>query len=253
MTLCACSNKKILVINGVEDYLQIVLGQGEDLIWSWQVKTCQQGMLFLAPHLKYLFSTLSITPEELEGIVLVRGPGSFTGLRLVFAHVYGLALSHNIPVGALEYLPLLAKSVPFNKPIWVLTYSRQNEVYMQGFGASKMPLTSPEVLSVQMAFARLDSLKKQDFYLIGSALRKIKDDKLKAFQVLDDLYDKPLPEILLKEAQIIQLDTKFPQPLYLRNSNAEDNLPYIVKQKGLSLDQAKKKIKSGLKIRTQFN
>jgi|GEM_PF-5453233 len=36
--------------------------------------------------------------EKITEIVLIKGPGSFTGLRIGFSYAYGLALSLNIPV-----------------------------------------------------------------------------------------------------------------------------------------------------------
>lgn len=249
MTSCESLNNKkyLLVLNGVEDYLQVVLGTKERLLWAWQAFTFQKGMLFLGPQLEYLFSSLAISPNQLKSIVLVSGPGSFTGLRLTFAHAYGLALGAQVPLGSIEYLPLVAKSIPLKKEIWVLTYSRQKEVYIQGFDSKKSPLTPPKAINLSQA---QDILKKRpsDIILTGSGLRKHPQILSWGFTTLEETFDTPLPQVLLKEAFCAKSSSNAPLPIYLRASNAEDNLEKIIQQTGLSLKEAQKKLFSGSKI-----
>lgn len=47
-------------------------------------------------------------PEDLEGVLCMEGPGSFTGLRIGFAAAKGLALGRNIPWAAVPTLDCMA-------------------------------------------------------------------------------------------------------------------------------------------------
>ena len=53
-----------------------------------------------------LLEKTSLSIDELDLILLGKGPGSFTGLRISYSYVRGLALACNIPVA--EYSSLLA-------------------------------------------------------------------------------------------------------------------------------------------------
>jgi len=218
----SCTNELILVLNGVEDYLQIVLGSNQDLLWHWMGKTFQQTITFLAPHLKYLFTTLRISPDQLKGVVVVSGPGSFTGLRLIFGHVYGLALSADLKTGSLTYHPLIAKSIPLNREIWVLTHSRHNEVYVQGFDPEKNALGPVQNLTLDQTIEILKKRSKP--VLVGSGLRKNPNLLELGFTCLPNQFDYPHPQTLLEQAWQVELKAELPHPFYLRKSHAEENL-----------------------------
>jgi tRNA threonylcarbamoyladenosine biosynthesis protein TsaB len=50
--------------------------------------------------IKEILNTLSISLDEIEGIVCFEGPGSFTGLRIGLSVANALAYSYNIPIVA---------------------------------------------------------------------------------------------------------------------------------------------------------
>lgn len=59
----------------------------------------------LMPSIEFLFRHVGWKPEDLNGLAVIHGPGSFTGLRISLSTVKGLALALNLPVvsaGALE-------------------------------------------------------------------------------------------------------------------------------------------------------
>jgi tRNA threonylcarbamoyladenosine biosynthesis protein TsaB len=56
-----------------------------------------------------LVSEAGITPSQLSGVVVVNGPGSFTGIRIGVSAAKGLAEGLAIPVVALSRLELLAR------------------------------------------------------------------------------------------------------------------------------------------------
>ena len=51
-----------------------------------------------------------IKPNQLDGLAVTLGPGSFTGLRIGFATVQGLAFGLDLPVVALSTLEVMAQT-----------------------------------------------------------------------------------------------------------------------------------------------
>jgi tRNA threonylcarbamoyladenosine biosynthesis protein TsaB len=63
----------------------------------------------LVPAIRKLLEDQSVTPQQLQTIVVVNGPGSFTGVRIGVSAAKGLAEALRIPVIALSRLALLAR------------------------------------------------------------------------------------------------------------------------------------------------
>jgi tRNA threonylcarbamoyladenosine biosynthesis protein TsaB len=61
----------------------------------------------------YLLKTAEITPRELSAAACMKGPGSFTGLRIGFSAAKGLSLSLGIPLVSVPTLDCMAYSWSF--------------------------------------------------------------------------------------------------------------------------------------------
>jgi tRNA threonylcarbamoyladenosine biosynthesis protein TsaB len=88
----------------------------------------------VVPQLKVLFAQAGVTLQDFSAIVVVNGPGSFTGLRAGIASAKALAEVGNLPVLAISRLTLLARaglpSPEHNVSISVLDAGR-GEYYMR--------------------------------------------------------------------------------------------------------------------------
>jgi len=68
--------------------------------------------------------------DEVDALAVVRGPGSFTGLRVGMATAKGLALSLGCPLVGISTLEALAHNLPFaGLQVCTLLDARKNEVY----------------------------------------------------------------------------------------------------------------------------
>src|ERR1700733_13092558 len=76
----------------------------------------------LIPRLRALLETHHVSLQEMEAIVIVNGPGSFTGVRVGVSAVKGLAEAMSIPVIAISRLKVLAQKA--QKPYAALDAGR---------------------------------------------------------------------------------------------------------------------------------
>ena len=232
----------------------MVLGQpgpnGYTLLASRQWTVPGQSVKFLVPGIKEALDGFGVGTEVLEKIACVRGPGSFTGLRLVLAAAEGIAAGHGLPLAGLDYLPLLATgpSALITGPLHVLTYARRGLVYSQSFDAPSLTEVAPLAsLTLEEAAARLRDLG-DSCTLMGTGLRKNPDffselaDANPGYTLLDAKWDNPSPETLLEAAVEADYSDSSMEPIYVRPTDAEDNLNSIAKKRGLDPDEARRKL-----------
>jgi tRNA A37 threonylcarbamoyladenosine modification protein TsaB len=171
----------LLALNAAEGLLQVLIagresaeetGSGEEAAFrllcgqDWDAPA--RGAELLAPIIRDALFRLQREPSAVGRIALVRGPGSFTGLRLVLATGAGLTRTTGALQAGLDYLPLLAEStLPHLGPLtvtrqsqgqnatgrqgcrlWVLTHARRQLVHIQGFFAETPP---PESAGAKLA------------------------------------------------------------------------------------------------------
>jgi len=240
----------ILAINGAESTLQIVIGHESTILLAQELYAPGQAMKYLAPVLQQAFDILGLNFRDLKGLAYVRGPGSFTGLRLVLAHIFGLARGCGLPLAALDYLPLLAHGpgLFLTGELWVVTHSRRNQVYVQGF---KVPEITPVSTATPFSLAELTNFlgkRSEKIHLLGSGVRKNQSFfENKSWKVLPAFWDKPLTNVLLARSLKANFTKTIVPPLYLRPSDAEENLANIAKNRGLPLEQAKEMLRKASK------
>ncbi len=125
------STDLFLVCNATEDKIQIVAGSPETSgstqpaprqarakrrippFYASERAALGQGLCYVTTDIAHALEgagcPISETAGRLKGIACVRGPGSFTGLRLVLSSVLGLHKAWGTPLAGIDYLPLLAQ------------------------------------------------------------------------------------------------------------------------------------------------
>lgn len=267
MTRCAGREALTLALNAAEGRLQIALARGPEFLCAQDWAAGRRGTELLAPALERIFSLLHLRFAELERIACVRGPGSFTGIRLVLATAAALARASGASQAGLDYLQLLAQSAAKHiydtneeqgaeesgrdslqqgkgrRPgrILVLTHARRDSAHARLFtvgtagpaeAASELELLSPE------ACARLihGETERGALWLIGNASRAGTPfgDALHALRVPVrrlPVY-RPEPEDMLLLARHAEYGKTDIEALYARPCDAVENLAGIAAKLG---------------------
>jgi len=84
----------------------------------------------LMPAIDDLFIRVGSVPQELDGMIIALGPGSFTGIRIGLAVVKGLAQCLSIPIIGVPTLLAMASQLPYlQEDICPLVTSRKGEIF----------------------------------------------------------------------------------------------------------------------------
>jgi tRNA threonylcarbamoyladenosine biosynthesis protein TsaB len=68
--------------------------------------------------------------EDVDGLAVARGPGSFTGLRIGLSTVKGLAFARALPIAAVPTLDAMAAGIPFAElSVVPVIEARKGEIY----------------------------------------------------------------------------------------------------------------------------
>ena len=76
-----------------------------------------------------------IKVDDLDGIAVSEGPGSYTGLRIGMSLAKGMAVTMGIPIVPIPTLEVMNKGAARKGEYWVLLHSHKNIVYAQRFNS----------------------------------------------------------------------------------------------------------------------
>ena len=129
----------ILSIDSASSILSIAVNKGEQIFYkeTQEARHSESAMAIIDSLMK----DASLKPSDLAGVVCMKGPGSFTGLRIGYSIAKGLALSLSIPFGVVPTLDCMA--LPFrndSEPVLCAIQSKKNawfySVYKDGIPQS---------------------------------------------------------------------------------------------------------------------
>jgi tRNA threonylcarbamoyladenosine biosynthesis protein TsaB len=88
----------------------------------------------LMPNLEFLMKGPRSTPSQLDAVIVAKGPGSFTGLRVGMSTAKGLCYALRIPLIGVSSIEALASQLPWTDlEICAVVDSRRGEVFAGRF------------------------------------------------------------------------------------------------------------------------
>jgi tRNA threonylcarbamoyl adenosine modification protein YeaZ len=244
-----------LVLNAAEGLLQIVVTDNEVLLCAQEWNCPRQATEILAPALQEICAALQITPGDFRRVACVRGPGSFTGIRLALATAAALRRAGRARLAGLDYLQALAgtaainRQLPFDVRIVALTHARRDLVHFRPFlsiGPSMppLPLADARLVTPRAALeAALDLAGENRFpvYVCGSGLARnipAPGDRADGRLVLmPECLTPGVPalRILARHGEYFDEDI---EPIYLRPCDAVENLSQLAADQGMDGGEA---------------
>jgi tRNA threonylcarbamoyladenosine biosynthesis protein TsaB len=189
-----------------------------------------------AAMIEYVLESGQMTPDDLAGVAVSLGPGSFTGLRVGLALAKGICFGRGLPLLGVPTLDCMAEAFALSEGLVApVKDARRGEIYFGLYRASHgqvIRLAEYRALSPDLAINEIEEKIPSGgrVLLVGDAISKYGDmfhSRLGpralaapelAWPVRPGLV-AALGSRMLAEGKIAQLDTV--EPIYVRSSEAE--------------------------------
>ncbi|GGA76281.1 tRNA (adenosine(37)-N6)-threonylcarbamoyltransferase complex dimerization subunit type 1 TsaB [Ornithinibacillus halotolerans] len=123
-----------LAIDTSNQVLGVAILKDKEVVGEIVTNIVKNHSVRLMPAIDYLMKEVNIKPSELDKIVVAKGPGSYTGVRIGLTTAKTLAWSLNIPIIGVSSLEGLAYRASFsNKIICPFFDARRGLVYTSLF------------------------------------------------------------------------------------------------------------------------
>jgi len=224
---------KILGIDTSTKFCNLGLIEDENILIEYTINGLKKKhSSILVPAIKDLLKTIDLKIEEINGIAVSIGPGSFTGLRIGLGVAKGLCYARSLPLLGIPTLDAMAfplKEIP--SLICPVLESKKDEIYDVVFrgGDNLHRFMDYKCEDIQSLLARLSLLKEKIIFL-GDGIKKYRDiikEKLgKDALFIDSQINLPIATNIailglnkLKKREEDDISTL--SPFYLRKSQAE--------------------------------
>ena len=186
---------KLLHIDTTGETALIGLSIQDQIIVEVSNQASQQHASFVQTSIQSICKEHSFDLNQLDGIVVTLGPGSYTGMRVGLASAKGIAYALDKPLIGLSSLALLAKAA--NKQIdktstsyrlFSMIDARRMEIFGSIYDCNEQALTEEQAIVLDIPYLKALA-KKGTIYCAGSGASKIaqliEDEQI---QILDSQY-----------------------------------------------------------------
>ncbi len=201
----------ILSIDTYSDVLGVSLIDGHNLVVRQSYQKLKPFSELLMSRIDEVFRQLGYDPSVLYAVVVNKGPGSYTGLRVGITVAKTLAYSLNIPVYSYSSLEAMAYRYRFcNSKITAVINAGKGECYLQEFtsdGKEIKPVSEIKLIKIshfkQMDIDGLVVVKNVDInrgnvihliedLSVDGAFYSLKKESTEDLMRLEPVYIRPL-------------------------------------------------------------
>lgn len=158
----------------------VSLHNNSSLIASQESTVPQSAAAQLAVMIDDLFSSSKQSKQDLKGVIVSSGPGSYTGLRIGVATAKGICYALNIPLIAINTLELLvyqlvkSNQIASHQLVCPMLDARRMEVYCL-VAKADLSIVEPTQAKIIDSASFSDHLEKQTVIFFGDGADKCKD------------------------------------------------------------------------------
>lgn len=165
------------------------------------------------PCIAKLFETSALVPQDIDKIIVVNGPGSFTGIRIgiTIAKVYAWSL--NIPITTISSLDAMALSSDSKKVHIPIIDARRGYVFSAIYNNENEVIFSPKHIKLDELLKEAE--KEQDYTFISN-------DEFENFKNIES-YNPNIEKIVNYFEDKPRINPHAVNPEYLKLTEAEES------------------------------
>ncbi len=218
---------RLLILETSGRVASVALAEGGRLLGTRRLDEARRHARDLAPAVAGLLAEQGWRPRDVNAVLVSRGPGSYTGLRVGIMSAKAFAYATGCALLAVDTFAAIALQAPAAcERLDVLADAQQDRVYFQPFGregGAWRPLQELTIVSVTDWLAR----RRPDAWVSGPGLKKwegrLPPDVPRVGEALRDPQPESLLRLGLARYRAGERDDVWSaEPLYLRPSSAEE-------------------------------
>ena len=205
---------RILYIDTSSTFLYTGIIEVNKLLIEIQEKLEQNLSKDTVPKIASMFKTINLKPKDIDKIIVVDGPGSFTGIRIgiTIAKVYAHSL--NIKITSITSLEAMAISINTNNYKVPVIDARRGYIYSAIFDQNMKVIMEPQHIKINLLEIKLQDI---DNYII------ITNDEVK-IEGIKTTYKPNILKIVEKYQNKENINPHSVNPNYLKLTEAEESL-----------------------------
>ena len=211
----------LLLIESSNEICSVALSQEKSIIQEKYINKPNSHSVYLAPFVNEVLNNARMSINELDGVVISDGPGSYTGLRIGSSLAKGICLGAGIPLMAVSTLKGLAKKALNDYPsvdqAIALVDARRSDAYIGVYNQQLKPIIKEQFITINSEL----KIEKSNAVVVGSGAMKFineLDVKKELKHSESVLYAKDLlDEAMLKWAKQDFVDLTSYEPNYLKS------------------------------------
>lgn len=211
----------LLLIESSNEICSVALSQEKSIIQEKYINKPNSHSVYLAPFVNEVLNNATMSINELDGVVISDGPGSYTGLRIGSSLAKGICLGAGIPLMAISTLKGLAKKALNDYPsvdqAIALVDARRSDAYIGVYNQQLKPIIKEQFITINSEL----KIEKSNAVVVGSGAMKFineLDVKKELKHSESVLYAKDLlDEAMLKWAKQDFVDLTSYEPNYIKS------------------------------------
>lgn len=207
--------------------------KNNELVCEYNVTTNKTHSKMLMPMIDEALKNVDMNLDEINKILVCKGPGSFTGLRIGITTANMFAKTLNKDVYGISSIDSLANNVEYSDCyICPIIDAKRKEVYTAIYEMKNGKIIKIEEDKLIKVDSLLKSLKRKrkQIVFVGDAVKiyeKVIKDEIKNSIFLEDRLNKNRASSLIRQYvnnEKSYVATDYISPYYIRKSQAEEQL-----------------------------
>ena len=209
---------KLLYIDTSSSNLYAGIVDNDSLIISVKKNLGKEMSKYALNEISLMFKTNNINHSDIDKIIVVSGPGSFTGIRIgmTIAKIYAFSLKKQIT--SISSLQAMAYSTNIDKIKVPILDARRGYVYA-GVYKNDISLKEDQYIKLEDLINYLDNLKQEYIFITNDS----KLDNLNRIK-----YNPDILTIINKTKNKQNINPHLIEPVYLKLTEAEENIGSVV-------------------------